>query len=182
MFFFTATKSVIRSCCYEVALNNFISFTVFTIFTDNFGQQPQNSPPRTSTRTSARFVFSQLLHPVTTSNFELTGTNTTSNFELTGARILFKTQAQDTTGGCGMRGCQHVKRLTNSPALQKVIVSNSHSDRFTQTCFHVVVALPGVVKSKPEQTQFKLNSNLKDTAIQRIRAHHSKKGCLSLGK
>ena len=170
MFFFTATKSVIRSCCYGVALN-VISFTAFTIFTDNFGQQPQNSPPRTSTRTSVRFVFSQLLHPVTTSNFELTG-----------ARILFKTPAQDTAGGCGMRGCQHVKRLTNSPALQKVIVSNSHSDRFTQTGFHVVVALPGVVKSKPEQTQFTLNSNLKDKAIQRIRAHHSKKGCLSLGK
>ena len=139
MFSFTATKSVIRSYCYGVALN----LIAFTIFTDNFGQQPPNSPPRTSTRTCARFVLSQLLHPVTTSNFELTG-----------ARILFKTQAQDTAGGCGMRGCQHVKRLTNLPALPKVIVSNSHSDRFTQTCFHVVVALPGVVKSKPGLTHF----------------------------
>lgn len=32
-----------------------------------------------------------------------------------------------------------------TPALQKVSVSNSRSDRFTQTCFHVVVALPGCV-------------------------------------
>ncbi len=111
MFFFTPTKSFVRSFCYGVTLN-FISFTAFTIFLDDFGQQPPNSPLRTSTRTSEHFLLSELLHPVTTCNFEATG-----------ARILSKTLAQDTAGGCGVRGC-HVKRLIMLPALQKVSVSN----------------------------------------------------------
>ena len=109
----------------------------------NSDSNPQ-IPPRALALAQAHvFFFSQLLHLVTTCNFELTG-----------ARILLKTQAQDTAGGCGVRGCQHVKRLTILPALQKVSVSYSRSDRYTQTCFHCVVALPGVVKSKHEQTQF----------------------------
>ena len=90
-FFFTATKSLHCSSCCGVALN-FISSTAVPIFTDDFGQHPHHSPPRTKHSHKCTLFLSQPLQPVTTCNFK-------PNL----ARIVLTTHAQDTAGGCGVR-------------------------------------------------------------------------------
>ena len=90
-FFFTATKSLHCSSCCGVALN-FISCTAVPIFTDDFGQHPHHSPPRTKHSQKCTLFLSQPLQPVTTCNFK-------PNL----ARIVLTTHAQDTAGGCGVR-------------------------------------------------------------------------------